>query len=115
MLPERVRIGTPSSGVKPIVVSADRPSRTAVTEQPPPRWQTARRGTRTWLATHSTFSPWKPQGRVPPAVGPGEAEGGDAPGGGDPLGAPPLRHGRVERGVERGHLRQARKRGARLA
>ena len=32
-------IGTPSSGVKPIVVSIERPSSTAVTEQPPPRWQ----------------------------------------------------------------------------
>jgi hypothetical protein len=29
-------MGTPSSGVKPIVVSTDRPSRTAVTEHPPP-------------------------------------------------------------------------------
>ena len=37
---KRVAIGTPSSGVKPIVVSTERPSRTAVTEQPPPRWQT---------------------------------------------------------------------------
>ena len=41
--PERVAIGTPSSGLKPIVVSTDRPSRTAVTEQPPPRWQTTSR------------------------------------------------------------------------
>ena len=38
--PERVAIGTPSSGLKPIVVSTERPSRTAVTEQPPPRWHT---------------------------------------------------------------------------
>src|SRR5207237_22378 len=45
--PERVAIGTPSSGLYPIVVSTDRPSCTAVTEQPPPRWQTTRRGTRT--------------------------------------------------------------------
>src|SRR6266480_1244753 len=44
--PGRVAIGTPSSGVKPIVVSTEWPSRTAVTEQPPPRWQTMRRGTR---------------------------------------------------------------------
>ncbi len=35
--PERVFIGTPSSGLNPIVVSTDRPSATAVTEQPPPR------------------------------------------------------------------------------
>ena len=37
----------PSSGLKPIVVSTDRPSLTAVTEQPPPRWQTTSRGTGT--------------------------------------------------------------------
>ncbi len=41
--PERVAIGTPSSGVKPIVVSTERPSRTALTEQPLPRWQTTSR------------------------------------------------------------------------
>ena len=41
--PERVAIGTPSSGLKPIVVSTERPSRTAVTEQPPPRWQATSR------------------------------------------------------------------------
>jgi len=35
--PERVAIGTPSSGVNPIVVSTERPSTTAVTELPPPR------------------------------------------------------------------------------
>jgi hypothetical protein len=35
--PERVAIGTPSSGLKPIVLSSERPSRTALTEQPPPR------------------------------------------------------------------------------
>ena len=48
--PGRVAIGTPSSGVKPIVVSTERPSRTAVTEQPPPRWQTTSRGRRHLLA-----------------------------------------------------------------
>ena len=58
--PERVAIGTPSSGVKPIVVSTERPSRTAVTEQPPPRWQTTRRGTGTRSAAHATERPWKP-------------------------------------------------------
>ena len=36
-------IGTPSSGVKPIVVSMDAPSATAVTDAPPPRWQTTSR------------------------------------------------------------------------
>ena len=58
--PERVAIGTPSSGVKPIVVSTERPSRTAVTEQPPPRWQTTSRGTRTCSDAHCTDRPWKP-------------------------------------------------------
>jgi hypothetical protein len=56
--PERVAIGRPSSGLKPIVVSTERPSRTAVTEQPPPRCATTRRGTRS--ATDATASPWKP-------------------------------------------------------
>ena len=41
--PARVAIGTPSSGVQPIVVSTERPSRTAVTEHPLPRWQTTSR------------------------------------------------------------------------
>ena len=50
--PERLAIGTPSSGLKPIVVSTERPSRTAVTEQPPPRWQTTRRGDRQRSAAH---------------------------------------------------------------
>ena len=58
--PERVAIGTPSSGVKPIVVSTERPSSTAVTEQPPPRWQTTSRGRVERSATDSTASPWKP-------------------------------------------------------
>jgi hypothetical protein len=66
--PARVGIGTPSSGVKPIVVSTDRPSRTAVTEQPPPRWQTTSRGTRTLPAAHSTERPWKPKRRTPHAT-----------------------------------------------
>ena len=63
--PERVAIGTPSSGLKPIVVSTERPSRTAVTEQPPPRWQTTSRGTRTCSAAHCTERPWKPKRRMP--------------------------------------------------
>ena len=58
--PERVAIGTPSSGLKPIVVSTERPSSTAVTEQPPPRWQTTSRRARTCSAAHCTESPWKP-------------------------------------------------------
>ena len=56
--PERVAIGTPSSGLKPIVVSTERPSSTAVTEQPPPRWQTTRRGD-----GHLLGRPLRPRGR----------------------------------------------------
>ena len=41
--PERVFMGTPSSGLNPMVVSTERPFATAVTEQPPPRWQTTSR------------------------------------------------------------------------
>ena len=58
--PERVAIGTPSSGEKPIVVSTERPSSTAVAEQPPPRWSTTSRGTGTCSAAHCTESPWNP-------------------------------------------------------
>ena len=38
-LPERVAMTRPSSGVKPIVVSTQRPSRTAASDAPAPRWQ----------------------------------------------------------------------------
>ena len=41
--PLRVAIISPSSGVKPIVVSTQRPPRTAAAEQPWPRWQITRR------------------------------------------------------------------------
>ena len=78
----------PSSGLKPIVVSTDRPSATAVTEQPPPRWQTTRR-----RAAHPLGRPLHRE-----AV---EAVAADAP-----LLAPAVRHGvrgrvRGHRGVER--------------
>ena len=53
-------MGGPSSGVYPIVVSTERPSRTAVTEQPPPRWQTTTRAASTRSLTDCTASPWKP-------------------------------------------------------
>ena len=53
-------IGTPSSGLKPIDVSTERPSSTAVTELPPPRWQTTSRATGTCSADHCTESPWNP-------------------------------------------------------
>ena len=42
-LPERVAMTSPSSGVKPIVVSTDRPSRTAASDAPAPRWQVTSR------------------------------------------------------------------------
>ncbi len=38
-LPERVAITSPSSGVKPIVVSSERPSLIAHSDAPAPRWQ----------------------------------------------------------------------------
>ena len=41
--PERVAITSPSSGVKPIVVSTERPPRTAASEAPAPRWQVTTR------------------------------------------------------------------------
>ena len=37
--PERVPIGRPASGVKPMEVSTDLPPLTAVTDEPLPRWQ----------------------------------------------------------------------------
>ena len=68
MLPERVPITTPSSGVRPMVVSTHLPFTTALMEDPLPRWQTitfefsgfsprnstARLDTKLWLV------PWKP-------------------------------------------------------
>ena len=42
-LPERVAITMPSSGVKPMVVSTERPSRTAHSDAPAPRWQVTTR------------------------------------------------------------------------
>jgi hypothetical protein len=67
--PDRVAMTRPSSGVNPIVVSTDRPSRTAANDAPAPRWHdtilaagaptaaaisAARRATQAW------DSPWKP-------------------------------------------------------
>ena len=42
-LPERVAMTRPSSGVKPMVVSTERPSLTAASEAPAPRWQVTTR------------------------------------------------------------------------
>src|SRR5215831_7295366 len=63
--PERVAIGTPSSGLKPIVVSTERPFRTAVTEQPPPRWHATIRAASSCDTTHCTAIPWNPYRRTP--------------------------------------------------
>ena len=63
--PERVAIGTPSSGLKPIEVSMAFPSSTAVTEHPLPRCETTRRPACTCSATDWTASPWKPYRRTP--------------------------------------------------
>jgi hypothetical protein len=45
-LPARVAMTRPSIGVKPIVVSTQRPSRTAASDAPAPRWQLTTRGAR---------------------------------------------------------------------
>ncbi len=72
--PERVPIITPSSGVMPIEVSAERPASTAVTEQPLPRWATTSRGPGRFrsaaarAAAHATEIPWKPNFRTPHAA-----------------------------------------------
>ncbi len=50
--PLRVPIITPSSGVRPIVVSTLLPSRTAAQEQPLPRWAVTRR----WFSGDSPVS-----------------------------------------------------------
>ena len=71
-LPERVAITRPSSGVKPIVVSTERPSRTAASDAPAPRWQVtsrrpvggSRRAARPPAATAYAWDrPWKPKRR----------------------------------------------------
>ena len=41
--PDLVAITSPSRGVKPIVVSTERPSRTAASDAPAPRWQVTTR------------------------------------------------------------------------
>ena len=68
--PGAVAIGTPSSGEKPIVVSTERPSRTAVTEQPPPRWQTTSRGTRDPLRRPLHREPVEAEAADPPLLAP---------------------------------------------
>ena len=53
MLPERVAITSPSSGVKPIVVSTERPPRIAASDAPAPRWQVTMRSSSTGPAQRS--------------------------------------------------------------
>ncbi len=69
-LPLRVAITSPSSGVKPIVVSQERPPSIAHSDAPAPKWQltilapaapATSSGTR--AATHEWESPWKPKRR----------------------------------------------------
>src|SRR6201985_2714987 len=73
MSPERVPMTSPSSGVRPIVVSTDTPSRIAAALQRLPRWAVTRRNspggrlsrtaarslTKRWLV------PWNPYRRTP--------------------------------------------------
>ena len=103
--PERVAIGTPSSGVNPIVVSTERPSTRAVTELPPPRWHTTWRSGAGDNADHLGRSLGRPRDREPVEAVPAHP----------PLLAPAARHrvgrrrGRdrgVERGVEHRHVGQ---------
>ena len=66
--PERVPIGTPSSGVNPIDVSIDSPYLTALIEEPLPRWQTIifisftsfPKNSAVLLETKLWLVPWKP-------------------------------------------------------
>ena len=69
-VPEREAITSPSSGVKPMVVSTDRPSRTAHSDDPAPRWQVTSRATgpageALGLAGGPAWDrPWKPKRRT---------------------------------------------------
>ena len=66
--PERVPMTRPSSGVIPMEVSTETPPSTALTEQPPPRWQVTRRSRATSAPRCSAalrvmywwLGPWKP-------------------------------------------------------
>lgn len=68
MLPQRVPIGTPSSGVRPIEVSMHLPPFTALRLEPLPRWQVITRVcsfgmSSFWIARPATYRcevPWNP-------------------------------------------------------
>ena len=102
--PLRVPITSPSSGVKPIEVSTDRPPRTAATEQPLPRWQVI-------IRRPGVVGPADQRGQPAgdePVRGPVEPVAADAVPLVQHVGqrveeAPPA-HGLVERGVEDGDL-----------
>ena len=69
--PERVAITRPSSGVKPIVVSTERPPRTAASDAPAPRWHVTMRNSSCTRPASSAARrdayacerPWKPKRR----------------------------------------------------
>ena len=71
--PDRVAITSPSFGVKPMVVSTERPSRTAASDAPAPRWQVTSRSpaggrpssSAARREAHAWLMPWKPKRRSP--------------------------------------------------
>ena len=58
-------ITRPSIGVKPIVVSTQRPSRTAASEAPAPRWHDTTREAAARREAWAWERPWKPKRRRP--------------------------------------------------
>ena len=69
-VPDRVAMTSPSSGVKPMVVSTDRPPSTAASDAPAPRWQVTRRSSTSGLqatrrrdAAYVQRRPWNPYRR----------------------------------------------------
>ena len=102
--PERAAIGTPSSGVKPMLVSTERPSSTAETEHPPPRWQTTSRS-RNALRRPLHRKPMEAEAPQAPLLRPAARDRVDRRLVGD---------GRVEGSVEHGHVRDVRQYAARL-
>src|SRR5947207_9855062 len=67
-VPERVAITRPSSGVKPMVVSTERPPNTAASDAPAPRWQVTTLSpdcgresiSAARLAAYACEKPWNP-------------------------------------------------------
>ena len=107
MLPERVAMTRPSSGVKPIVVSTERPPAIAASDAPAPRWQ----------VTIRSSSSGRPDQLRGPARGVGVGQAVEAvpaqrpalaPLGRERVGRGGGRHAGVEGGVEAGHGRHVR-------